>query len=62
MSNNTNYLESALREAAASALFYNRTLQQIADLLSGIEWGVDTLDAIACAVRAAGFEVRDTGE
>lgn len=33
---------------------------QIAALLDGTEWGVDTLDRIAEIVRAAGFQVRDT--
>lgn len=56
------YLDFALREAAGQAVRFSCALAAIARELSGVEWDVDTLDAIADHVRAAGFAVRDSSE
>lgn len=37
-------------------------LQQIQELMDGVEWTPDTLDAIADVVKKAGYTVREVGE
>lgn len=39
-----------------------QTVDRIADLLDGNEWGPDTLEAVAEQVRRTGREIRDLDE
>lgn len=39
----------------------DEALLAIQELMDGVEWSADTLDHIADILRAAGYQVRDSG-
>jgi hypothetical protein len=45
-----------------SALRYGRALYDIQELMSGKEWSSDTLEAIAAAMKEAGFHLYDSDD